>query len=202
MKINNFFKLFSFLVIGLASLAACQSSASTDTPTEAYKRLFDAVKKKDVEAIKQNMSKTTNDEFVQTVSAMQNKQPNDLYSNGFTETTMRDALPPMRNERVKENMGALEVQNPKGTWEDLPFVLENGRWKLAIGDIFKGTYKQPAPAISQTEANKNVPQIVPAPGAEQMNVPVNKNPLSGNSAPTNSSSNANKNPDLKQNNKP
>jgi hypothetical protein len=64
------------------------------------------------------------------------------------------------------------VQSTKGNWEDLPFVLEDGRWKLAVGDLFKNTYKKPAPSQAETEANNNVPQVIPAPANMNTAVPV------------------------------
>jgi hypothetical protein len=181
MQINKIFFQILFVIIGLALISACQSSAgktavttaggSANTPTEAYKSLYGAVKSKNIEDIKANMSKETI-AFVESVSGMQQKQPAEVFKNGLTETTFAEKLPPMRNERVKENMGALEVQSTKGNWEDLPFVLEDGRWKLAVGDLFKNTYKKPAPSQAETEANNNVPQVIPAPANMNTAVPV------------------------------
>lgn len=181
MQINKIFFQILFVIIGLAFISACQSTASktnvttavgpATTPTEAYKSLYNAVKSKNTDDIKANLSKETI-AFVESVSGMQQKQPAEVFKNGLTETTFAETLPPMRNERVKENMGALEVRSPKGNWEDLPFVLEDGRWKLAVGDLFKNTYKKPAPSQAETEANNNVPQVIPAPANMNTAVPV------------------------------
>lgn len=192
MRINKILLQIFFVVIGSAVLSACQSSASqqngnaavgaANTPTAAFKSLHSAVKSKNLDNIKANMSKATI-EFASGVAQMQKKTPEEMFKNGLTEAAMSENLPPIRNERVKENMGALEVQNQKGAWEDLPFVLEDGRWKLAVGDLFNGSYKKPAPSQAETEANNNVPQILPgAPDANVNNPNANLKP-SGDKKP-------------------
>ena len=73
-------------------------------------------------------------------------------------------------------MGALEVWNSKDkVWEDLPFIREDGAWKLAVGDIFAGTYESPGKGRDQKEKEAaNAQAGPPAPGAPgpNMNVPV------------------------------
>ena len=62
------------------------------------------------------------------------------------------ALPNIRDERVKDNMGALEVWNSKESkWEDLPFMVEGGQWKLAIGEMWANTWKSPGKGRDQIE---------------------------------------------------
>jgi len=64
-------------------------------------------------------------------------------------------------------MGAIEVYNSKDSrWEDLPFVLEDGKWKLAVGDLFAGTYKSPGKgrdALEKEAANAANPNMTQAP---------------------------------------
>ena len=67
-----------------------------------------------------------------------------FFENGFTATTFADSLPEIRDERVNGDMGSVEVWNSKDSrWEDLPFVKEEGGWKLAVGDLFAGTFNSP-----------------------------------------------------------
>lgn len=137
---------------------------NAETPTEAYKMLFTAVKAKNTEAIKRMMSEKTLS-FAQGVSAQQNTPLPKFYENGLTATTFAESLPKTRDQRVKENMGALEVWNEKEKkWEDLPFIKEADGWKLAIGDIFAGNYQSPAKGQAQIEneaSNTNVVPVVP-----------------------------------------
>jgi hypothetical protein len=115
-----------------------------DTPTNAYKRLFAAVKSKNTEAIKAEFSKRT---VAQAESeAVRAKVPVDeVYKNGFTGTTFSETLPEIRDERVNGTMGAVEVWNSRESkWEDLPFIREDSGWKLAVGDAFAGSWKRPS----------------------------------------------------------
>jgi hypothetical protein len=49
-------------------------------------------------------------------------------------------------------MGAVEVHNDKeNKWEDLPFIREDGAWKLAIGEMFANTWKSPGKSQAEKE---------------------------------------------------
>lgn len=162
-----------FLTIALSMLAAafaCSGtgittpSAGNDSPTEAYKRLYAACKSKDVEAIKKELSKKSIDLGVM-VSQRNNTPIEKVYENGFTATTFAESLPTIRDERIKDDMGAVEVWNSKESkWEDLPFVLEDGLWKLAVGDLFAGSFKSPGKGLDIKEreaANALNPNNIP-----------------------------------------
>lgn len=122
-----------------------------DSPTASYRRLYSAVKSKNTEAIKNQLTKKTI-EFG-AMAAQRNNTPIDkIYENGFTATTFSDSLPTMRDERMNGDMGALEVWNSKEKhWEDLAFIKEDGKWKLAVGEMFAGTYKSPGPGQDQLD---------------------------------------------------
>jgi hypothetical protein len=132
------------MTIGIIAIACGDQARNTaDTPTEAYKRLYAAVKGKNTEEIKKLVSKSTQN-FAEQAAAKQNTPIEKMYENGFTGTTFSETLPEIRDERVKGNFGAVEVWNSKERlWEDLPFVLEDGTWKLAFGDMFANTYQSP-----------------------------------------------------------
>jgi len=135
--------LITVLCLVAVGLACGPGALGNDTPTAAYKRLYAAVKAKDTEEIKKNLTKKSID-FGAMAAAQSKKPVEQVYENGFTATTFSESLPTMRDERIKDNMGAVEVWNSKESkWEDLPFVLEDGVWKLAIGELFANTYKSP-----------------------------------------------------------
>jgi hypothetical protein len=148
--------IFSFSLLGLAAfLFACGGGASAglndDSPTGAYKRLYAAVKSKDTEAIKAVMTKKSLD-FAKMASAQQNKPVEQVLENGFTASTFSPNLPQIRDERINGDMGAVEVYNNKDhVWEDLPFIREDGAWKLAIGELFAGSYKSPGKGQAELE---------------------------------------------------
>ncbi len=144
------FIFFCTLVLIIASIScgskANVSSPLTDTPTEAYKRLFAAVKAKDINMIKAQVSKRTI-ELGNEAAKRYGKPESSMFENGFTATTYEISLPEIRDERIKDNVGAIEVWNAKDNhWEDLPFIIEDGRWKLALGELFAGTLKFPSPS--------------------------------------------------------
>lgn len=126
-------------------------SVGNDTPTEAYKRLFAAVKSKNTENIKAEMTKKSLD-FAAGLAARQNKPVEEIYVNGFTATTFSETLPEIRDERVAPCNGAVEVRNEKDQkWEDLPFIAEGGKWKFAIGEMFADTFKSPGKGRAMRE---------------------------------------------------
>ncbi len=146
------------------------------TPTEAYMNLYTAVKAKDTEAIKSNLTKGTI-AFAEMVSKQNNKPLEEVFSNGFTATTFAEQMPPIRDERIDGNMGAVEVWNAKeNIWEDLGFIKEGGAWRLAIGEKFGGTYKSPGKGRDRLEreaanlSSNTMKEIKPASNA---NVDVN-----------------------------
>lgn len=156
--------LTALLTALLALTFACQpgatgsnsggTTATNGSPTEAYKQLYAAVKSKDTEKIKAVMTKKTH-EFAQMVAAKQNSPIEKVFENGFTATTFADSLPEIRDERVNGEFGAVEVWNAKDKlWEDLGFIYEDGSWKLAVGEMFGGTFKSPGPgrAFKEKEA--------------------------------------------------
>jgi hypothetical protein len=171
------------LILSCNGVPATNSSGSTSSasgsPTEAYKALYSAVKSKDTEKIKAAMSKKTQ-EFAQMVSARNNTPVEKVFENGFTSTTFAETLPEIRDERVSGDFGAVEVWSAKDNrWEDLGFVNEGGAWKLAIGEMFAGTFKSPGKgrAIKEQEAanmanGNNMIPMIPTNGNSNSNVKV------------------------------
>jgi hypothetical protein len=122
-----------------------------DSPTAAYNQLYAAVKSKNTDAIREMMSKTTQ-EFAASVGQRQNTPVEKVYENGFTATTFSEKLPEIRDERINGSNGAVEVWNSKESkWEDLPFVKEESGWKLAVGDLFKGSWQSPGKGRAMKE---------------------------------------------------
>ena len=168
--------ILTLFVLGLAF--ACGNSpaapgSSSDSPTEAYKRLYNAVKSKDTEAIKATMTQKSL-EFAQMAAQRNNTPVEKVLENGFTATTFAEKMPEIRDERIKDEFGAVEVWNSKDSrWEDLPFIKVDGTWKFAMGELFAGTFKSPGKGrdmIEKEAANAlNGPAQIPA------NVPMNAN---------------------------
>jgi hypothetical protein len=166
-----------------------------DTPTAAYRRLFEAVKSKNTEAIKEEFSKQTIDRAES--EAVRAKVPREeVYKNGFTATTFSESLPEIRDERVNGIMGAVEVWNSRDSkWEDLPFIREESGWKLAVGDAFAGSWKRPAigRAVREREAANAV-----SGNSSMINGMPNANLTSMNKMRQNATKNANINSNIRK----
>ncbi|MBK8466472.1 MAG: hypothetical protein IPL32_11630 [Chloracidobacterium sp.] len=170
--------LFAVLLV-ICSVVACSQMSSGGgggaTPTEAYKLLYAAVKSKDTEAIKKLLTKKSI-EFGAMASQRNGTPLEKVYENGFTATTFSATLPTMRDERIDGDMGALEVWNSKESkWEDLAFIKEDGSWKLAVGDMFAGTYKSPGPGrdvVEKQAANAAANSDVQSPPILNSNAPM------------------------------
>lgn len=149
-------------------------------PTEAYRMLFAAVKSQETAKIKSMYSQGS--VGLAEMQASRSNQPIEkVYENGFTETTFADNFPQIRDERIKGNFGAVEVWSERSKkWEDLPFILEDGSWKLAIGDAFSGKWQSPGKGQSQIEQenanaqNPNPIQKMPTGNTSTNNVPAPK----------------------------
>lgn len=196
MKIHHFRISSSVLFVGalLIGSAGCGGTepvsnapvekacdAIGDTPGEAYKRLFAAVKEKNTERIKGTMSKLSQ-EFAESLADRQKKKVEQVYENGFTATTFAPTLPEIRDERVSGCWAGVEVWNSKDQkWEDVPFANEDGEWKLAVGEMFRGSYKSPGKPRAEIEreaanvARGNIPAVNMMANAPTSNVNINTN---------------------------
>jgi|GEM_PF-121709 len=133
------------------------------SPDEAYRKLYFAVKSRDTIGIQALVSRRTC-VLAEAQGARQNVPHFVVLKNGFTATTFSDTLPEVRDIRIRDTFAAVEVYNEKDSrWEDLPFILEDGGWRLAIAEIFDGTYQSPGKSQSQRELEANKSYITPTP---------------------------------------
>lgn len=188
------FLLAVVILVALFAFGCDGDGGNPNSPTGAYKGLYAAVKAKNPEEIKKWLSKSTLG-FAEMAAKQQNSSIDEVVKNGFTATTFAAKLPDIRDERVNENMGNVEVWNAKDKrWEDLPFIKEETGWKLAIGDVFAGTHVSPGQgtaARQAEEANKmSGNNFVEAPAAPNSNVNLNMKrtqmpPVNGQKMPMN-----------------
>ena len=153
-KSQKFIGLWFLMAIALVNFS-CQKQTvegeKAQTPTQAYQMLFNAVKAKDTEKVKQVMSKNTL-ALAESQAQRQNQTIEKTLENGLLATTITDKMPQIRDERIKDDFGAVEVYNQKESkWEDTFFINEDGGWKLAIGDAWQGIYKSPGKSKAQQE---------------------------------------------------
>ena len=146
---SNLWIVFIFFAVVIAGILIVQYMLAPPpvgkaaTPTEAYKQLWESVQANDIDKVKQVVSKATMD-FAKGVAAQRKITVEEVLKNGMTRSTINEKLPALRDERVKGKFGAVEAFSKKDNkWEDVRFVMEDGGWKLAVGELWKGTYKSP-----------------------------------------------------------
>ncbi|NOT46258.1 MAG: DUF4878 domain-containing protein [Acidobacteria bacterium] len=116
--------LFAFLSL----LAACGGESKPATPIETFKTYTKAIKAKDTTTMKLLLSKATI-EMHQLEAQAQGVTVDDIVKREtlFTESQKTVKL---RNEKIEGDAATLEVENSFGSWEMVPFVKEDGVWKI------------------------------------------------------------------------
>lgn len=154
-------KIYQTIILALCALFVVNCSSmqpQTKSPAEVLKTLNEASKTKDVEAVKQSISKGTLGLIEESAKA-QNLTVDEMLKkdNGspFKE------LPEMRNEKIEGDTATLELKNTTtNDWETVPFVKEDGNWKLALDKYLDDMKKKMAesmkaqpPAAENSESN-------------------------------------------------
>jgi hypothetical protein len=135
------------MCVAIALAASACSMLSHSSPAATFKAFFEASKKKDVAGIKRGLSKGTLD-MLDKLAKEQNKSTDDMLKDVYKEDK-GETFPETQNEKINGDTATLEVKNDKtGKWETLPFVKEDGEWKIALDkflqDMMKGlSDKQP-----------------------------------------------------------
>ena len=189
-----YFSVFFVALIFIAFITACSSKSQenskdhANSPTEAYQKLFDAVRRNNTEDIKKLMSSATL-ELAKRQSQLMKQPLEKTLRYGFTATTEAQSMPETRDERIKDGYGALEVWNARDKkWDDIPFVFEDGGWKIAYGELFSNKYVKPGKGRAQIEQEAEN-ALRPTPNFINGPLPSNTN--------TNSMRKSNSNSDLK-----
>lgn len=141
--------------------AANTNSASTSTanstapsalsPTETMKALNEAAKKKDTAAIKKFVSKGTL-ALMEDRAKEQGTTLDELLKSD--DGTPFDELPEMRNENIVGEKATLEVKDTsEDEWTTLPFVKEDGVWKIALDDYVEELEQRMLEEMKKTPAN-------------------------------------------------
>jgi len=113
--------LFGFLL-------ACGEGSRLSTPLETLKAYTQAIKKKDTTAMKLLLSSGSIKMAEQEAKA-QNLTLDDVVKN---ETLFSESQKQLRfrNEKIDGDKATIEVENSFGSWDTVPFVKEEGVWKI------------------------------------------------------------------------
>lgn len=120
---------FLAAAVAVAMLGSgCAGERKPDTPVEAFKSYISAVKRKDTTRMKLLLSAESIKMHEQEAKA-QNVTLDDVVKR---ETLFSEGqkVVEFRNEKIEGETATLEVKNSFGSWETVPFVRENGDWKI------------------------------------------------------------------------
>ncbi len=123
MRIWSRILIFSFA----AFLLSCGERAPA-TPLETYKTYTKAIKKKDIDTMKLLLSEATL-KMDEDEAKAQNVSLDDIVKR---ETLFIESQKSVeyRDERIDGDKATLQVKNSFGSWETVPFVREEGVWKI------------------------------------------------------------------------
>lgn len=111
--------------------------------TNAYIGLYLAVREHDTDSLRRFLS-SGSVTYLSNLAMTEQKPVSELLRTGLTETTTAPEMPETRNLRVSATTATLEVHNlAKDRWDRLPFVKEDGQWKLALGEMNEGKFRDP-----------------------------------------------------------
>lgn len=122
------FLLTLTITIGLA-FAACGESQKLETPLDTLKAYTQAIKKKDTATMKALLSKGSL-KMAADEAKSQNIATDEIISRETLFSPEQKALE-FRNEKTEGEAATIEVKNSSGTFERIPFIRENGTWKIA-----------------------------------------------------------------------
>ena len=121
--------LFLSSVLSIAVLiVACSGESRPDTPLETFKAYVNAVKQKNTTKMKMLLSSESIKMHEQEAKA-QNLTLDDVVKR---ETLFSEGQKTVefRNQKIEGDKATLEVKNSFGSWETVPFVREEGEWKI------------------------------------------------------------------------
>ena len=147
-------KIYAFitsLLVFALLVSACSKSAGS-SPTAAAKAFFDAAKAGDVKAMKNALSKKSL-EIMEAFAQLGGKTLDDT----LKDTSKMPATFEARNEKITGDTATVEVKGQGDKWDTLPFVKEDGQWKIAFDQLFEKGLQEPGPGPQSQPQSPTVP---------------------------------------------
>lgn len=110
------------------------TSSGSSTPTEAFEAYYEAIKAKDVNAVRNLFSKSMVT-LMEDQAKRSNKTVDDVIAELLKKASAEvpETLPETRNEKIEGDTATLEIKDEKkNTWETIHFVKEAGEWKVSL----------------------------------------------------------------------
>lgn len=128
MRLFNLSSLVVFAGLIAALAMSCTSEREPATPVKTFKTYVKAAKQKDITTMKLLLSDESLKMHEQEART-QNVTVDDIVKRetllGEGQTTVE-----YRNEKIDGNKATVEFKNSIGTWNTMPFVFEDGEWKI------------------------------------------------------------------------
>jgi uncharacterized protein (DUF342 family) len=125
--------ILTFALIAL-SAAACKKSVG-ESPGATFEAFYDSLKNKNVEAYKKTVSKKTLEILERRAKDLDRSLDEYIKLDMEKPTrTLPDKLE-TRNEKIEGDKATLEVKNTEGGWNTVPFIKEDGQWKLSLEEL-------------------------------------------------------------------
>jgi DNA-binding transcriptional regulator GbsR (MarR family) len=116
------------LIFAVAVFSFSCAEENPSTPFETFKTYTKAVKRKDIEAMKSLLSDASIKMHEQEAKA-QNSNLEEIVKRqtlfGENQTELK-----YRNEKIEGDRATLEIMNAYSMWQKVPFIKENGVWKI------------------------------------------------------------------------
>ena len=116
-------------------------AGSQDSPSATYKTAYSIRQKKDVQSLKQVMSRDTLTYFAEIGKAQKKSLDQTLALLVEQEQAPKAET---RNERINGDRAVLEFKDASGKWLPMDFVKEDGVWKITLSKVAPQKGKQPA----------------------------------------------------------
>ena len=152
-------KIYAFItsLLVFALLVSACSKSGGSSPTAAAKAFFDAAKSKDVQGMKNALSKKSL-ELMESFAKLENKTLDD----SLKENSKVPATFEARNEKITGDTATVELKSQGDKWETMPFVKEDGQWKIAFDQLLEKTFKDAGP-VPGADMDPPPPPAAPTP---------------------------------------
>jgi hypothetical protein len=130
-----------FLILFLAAwLTACAPQQKEQTPFETLQTYTQAIKKKDIAKMKALLTKASL-KMAEDEAKAQNVSVDEILMRETIFSPDQKTLK-FRNEKIDGDNATIEVENPFGGFDRVPFIKEDGIWKIAKEKIADEMLKQ------------------------------------------------------------
>ena len=135
-------RIFLIILTIFTSLAfmACGENQKLETPLDTLKAYTQAIKRQDTAAMKSLLSKGSL-KMAADEAKSQNIATDEVIKRETLFSPEQKGLD-YRNEKTEGESATIEVKNSSGTFERIPFIKENGNWKIAKEKYVEEMIKQ------------------------------------------------------------